>query len=220
MVIAVDDFELAFIAVPNTAGTAVQSMLTQLAGTKPTTDDDGPSNGARHWPRFREDRFNAYQGFFRFTLIRDPIQRLLSVYTELVQDRDDLPLSLRVGGQHDVPMCPGPDFFFQNLAAYMGAVPIIKQHAMKQVVFTGTQLDRYDRVYRARELRLLRDDLNAMTGRNLTFTRPNRPKSTLDLNDLAPATQAAIRSHTEADYAAMSQWFKPPWKAEELLSAV
>lgn len=211
MVVAVEDYEIAYVPVPKAACTSVKAMLVQMKhpGRRDVTQKE--AHDVFPTRRFRAQRFDDHAGFFRFTVVRDPIRRLLSVYTDRVVKRDELKNSPRLRRVADLPTDPDPDFFFQNLEAYKSLSSVIKHHAMKQMVFTGENLRGYDRIYTTAQLPRLRADLAAMTGRVLDLPHANSSTRRIDYDDLAPATRAALRAHTEAEYRLFGGLFTPPW---------
>lgn len=213
MVIAVEDYEIGYVPVSQAACTTVKNMLGTLMG-RPLPAD--PDRVHRMFPtrRFRPDQLTAIEDFFRFTVVRDPVDRLLSVYSDRVVKREELRASPRLQSS-GLPPRPDIDVFFQNLDAYKNHASIIKHHVMKQVVFIGTDLAYFDRVYTTDDLATLRDDLWAMTGRKLAAHHLNAAPHGVIFDDLAPATQAALRAQTQDDYRLLSAWFTPPWAIAE-----
>lgn len=216
MVTAVPEYELAYVAVPKAACTAVKSMMLQLLDA--ASDAVDAANVHRHLPtrRFRRRRFADFAGFYRFTVVRDPVERLLSVYEVRMASEEGLvPNEVKT----DLPRNPDPDFFFQNLGLYMQAVPGIKRDALQEQLFTGDNLRKYDAVYTTDEVGKLCQDLSYMTGKRINAPDDEPSSLSLGWNDLAPETQAALRAHTEPDYQMLGDLFTPPWADEALLSA-
>lgn len=199
-----EEFELGYVPVPKAESTAVKAALTVLGDVAPDPDDSAWVHNHMPTRRFSPDNFRRYDDLWRFTVIRDPIDRLLAVYSDLILGRDVLAYGANVRrGRIDIPTRPDPDFFFQNLDRYRAAAFAIKHHAMKQVVFTGPDLGVYDRVYDAAQLDELCAELTSMTGRPVTATPPT-PHAPILLSDLKPETRAVIRAETAADYEAFS----------------
>ena len=202
-----EEFELAYAPVPKAGSTVVKTALATLGETLPEADD--PAWVDNHMPtrRFNSETFARSADFWRFTVIRDPIERLLAVYTDLILGRDVLAYAADVRrGRIDMPTRPDPDFFFQNLDRYRAASFAIKHHAMKQMVFTGPDLGAYDHIYDAGRLGEVVSDLSCMTGRRITLPAPAQAVShePLKMRDLKPETRAIIRAEAAADYEAFS----------------
>ncbi|MAM63918.1 sulfotransferase family 2 domain-containing protein [Maritimibacter sp. UBA3975] len=202
--IEIAEFEMAYSAVPKAGCTSVKTAIAELLGERPAEDDEYAVHPKLPTRRFAPRRFHRYDGWHRFTVVRDPIKRLLSVYTDLVATRNILRNSANIRrGRVDLPVKPDPDFFFQNLDAYRSAASVIKHHALRQILFTGPDLTLYDQVYDVSQLGRLGEDLSLMTGRPVSFDKPmNASKFRLKLDDLVPASRDVIHANAADDYAA------------------
>lgn len=199
-----EDFELAYMPVPKAGSTAVKTALTALGGERPDEGDTAWVHNHMPTRRFSPEGFARSAPFWRFTVIRDPIERLLAVYSDLILGRDVMAYSADVRrGRVHLPTRPDPDFFFQNLDRYRAASFAIKHHAMKQMVFTGPDLGAYDHIYDAARLDEVFADLSSMTGRPVAASVA-APQETLKMRDLKPETRAIIRAEAAADYDAFS----------------
>ncbi|MEC7763477.1 MAG: sulfotransferase family 2 domain-containing protein [Pseudomonadota bacterium] len=199
-----ENFELAYVPVPKAGSTAIKTALTALGDAAPDAEDAAWVHNHMPTRRFSPEGFARYADFWRFTVIRDPIERLLAVYSDLIVGRDVMAYAADVRrGRVHLPTRPDPDFFFLNLDRYRAASFAIKHHAMKQMVFTGPDLGVYDHVYDAARLDELLADLTAMTGRALA-TPLETGVEPIKMRDLKPETRALIRAEAAADYEAYS----------------
>jgi hypothetical protein len=199
-----EDFELAYAPVPKAGSTAVKTALAALGDDRPDEGDTAWVHNRMPTRRYSPDGFARYAEFWRFTVIRDPIERLLDVYSDLILGRDVLAYAADVRrGRVHLPTRPDPDFFFQNLDRYRAASFAIKHHAMKQMVFTGPDLGAYDHIYDAARLEEVFADLSCMTGRRVSVQLAE-PEPKLKMRDLKPETRALIRAEAAADYEAFS----------------
>lgn len=204
MAIVLTDRRIAYMAVPK-AGCS--SVKTTLARIDPAVDaarltDVTAVHGVYPTARFRPHRWAALSDHFRFTVVRDPVRRLLSVYTDRVLQKGDLRHSRKMqrGVFPDLPVEPDPDTFFCRLGDYMAASSSIKHHAISAWLFTGRDLSAYDRVYRTDEMDVLARDLSRRTGMALSMPRRNASAARLSLSDLSQTARRAIEAHTAADY--------------------
>lgn len=217
MAVVVDPHKLAYMPVPKAACSSVKAAL---AVVDPRVDHGreifaaDPTVVHRIYPtlRFRRHRWVAYHDFFRFTVIRDPLQRLLSVYSDLVAGRDMIRTARSFKrGNPSLPSDPDPDFFFRHLDEYAALVSVIKHHALPQIVFTGPKLERFSKVYRTAEIDALAADLSELTGTMVKVPRMNRSRRALEFSDLSPTGQAALRARLEPEYAHLAQHYGPIW---------
>ncbi|WP_415920500.1 sulfotransferase family 2 domain-containing protein [Tateyamaria sp. SN6-1] len=218
MVIHIDALNLAYMAVPKAACSSVKATLAALDPENPMQDPAAFSMDTIHKQyrtrRFRIHRWQDYESCFRFTVVRDPLKRLLGVYTNRVVELRELHTSRNFRRGHtDLTPDPDPDYFFQNLGAYIKAASTIKHHALPTVLFTGEDFGVYSKVYRTSDLGDLATDLSEMAGRDVVIPHGNSSAAPLHLDDLKPKTQKAIADRLAPEYAHLSQYFQSPFAA-------
>lgn len=215
MVIRVDTHRLAYMAVPKAACSSLKATLGAL---DPRVDVANASeftqkqvHGIYPTQRFRMHRWTRVQDYFRFTVVRDPIKRLLGVYTNRVVDLGELNNCRKIKrGQVDLPANPDPDYFFQNLDAYRDVSSVIKHHTLPTVCFTGSDMQRYTKVYRTSDMDQLADDLSEKVGQAVDIPHFNSSGAKLALEDLAPATHRALAEQLAQEYAHLAEFFANP----------
>ncbi|MEC7760374.1 MAG: sulfotransferase family 2 domain-containing protein [Pseudomonadota bacterium] len=215
MVIAIENHLIAFVPVPKAACTSVKSALTRVDASLPgavkfkVRRDADLVHRYYQTSRFRGKRMAGKEDWYRFTVVRDPVRRLLSVYTDRVVARNELASSANLRrGRVDLPMDPDPDFFFRNLDSYREYVSVIRHHARRQSYFTGTDIGLYDRVYTTSEIDQLAADLSEITGEEVEISRLNVSSSGLTLEDLSPDARAVVEQAAADDYKTFSSVFK------------
>ncbi len=218
MVVALDAHKVAYMAVPKAACSSVKAALAALdphvSGETVACFETDVMAVHRLYPtqRHSPERWRGYRGWFRFTVVRDPLQRMLSLYTDLIAGRRILHESANFQrGRAPLPQDPDPDAFFLNLAGYMKWASAVKHHALPMRLFTGPDLDAYDRVYRTGELEELSADLGRATGRAVTVPRLNESRTRLDFAALRAETRAALRKRLDPEYAFLGDYFTRPW---------
>ena len=216
MVIHINAFNIAYMAIPKAACSSVKAALGALDPDVPETNATAFPRKALHnryqTRRFRIHRWRAYDQCFRFTVVRDPLKRLLGVYSNRVVQRRELHMSRNFRrGLTDLPPDPDPDFFFQNLAAYINAASTIKHHALPTSVFTGKDFSLYSKVYRTSDLDDLAADLSGITGRDVTIPHVNSSPAPLSIDDLSSKTRAAIATRLAPEYAHLADYFDNPF---------
>lgn len=214
MAITVDAYRLAFMPLPKSACTSVKRTLAQV--DPDVAKDDTPDVQVWHevYPtrRFRSDRWVRYADYFRFCVVRDPVKRLMSCYTDIVANREEMSNSPRLRKSKRYPVDPDPDYFFLNLDAYKTHSSLVKHHCMSAAFFIGTQPEKdFDRVYRTSEIDELGNDLSVRTGRVLAVPHANATKRKLVLDDLLDETVDAIRPFLEQEYALLKGYFRNPF---------
>ena len=214
MVVVIQDLKVAYAAVPKAGCSSVKAMLAQL---DPQVDvpETVPDNRLYHslYPtrRFRRRRFPLAEGMFSFTVVRDPIRRLMSVYTNRVADKRDLYNSRKLRKRRVLPRDPDPDTFFQNLPLYCRLSSVIRHHVLPTAIFTGRDLNRYDNVFRTDQIDDLAATLGSHCGGDVRPARANRSKSKLAFDDLKPETRDAIRPHLMGEYRHLRGYIDNPF---------
>lgn len=225
MVISVKEYGLAYSAVPKAGCTSVKAMLAELdpnAVIPPPEDINGDTwHKTYRTRRWRGDVFSQYEGSYRFTVVRDPIKRLMSVYTNRVIDRKELHNSRKLQKRKSMPMDPDPDTFFANLMTYAELSSVIKHHILPTWMFTGTDLSLYDKVYRTEQIGELAEDLSEISGKKITLQRANKSTTKLNFEDLTPYTRDLLRQFLAEEYDHLAAYFSNPFedKAPQRLSA-
>ncbi|MFZ7093665.1 sulfotransferase family 2 domain-containing protein [Primorskyibacter sp. 2E233] len=210
-----DAYKLAYMPMPKAACSSVKEVLARLdpAVTVPDPERDGVFTWHRIYAtkRFRMKRWIGLEDYFRFCVVRDPVKRLLSVYTNRVVQLRELHNSprLRENPGHLV-LDPDPDFFFQNIDAYRGKASTIKHHALPAHIFLGPDLDMYSRVYRVEDLTALAWDLSLWTRQDIAMPRSNQSDIRLTLDDLQDKTIDALRPFLDAEYSFLSGFYENP----------
>lgn len=207
--------------IPKAACTSVKSAFASLdrsahSAEAPTGDPEAALHIRYPTSRFRPHRLQGFcdGSWWRIAVVRDPVKRLLSVYTNRVLDKQDLRRSPKMRDQTRLPTMPDPDFFFQNLQDYMALSSAIKHHALTARLFVGPAPLRYDRIYRTDELDQLSADLSERTGRRVRIPKANKSQTTLELGQLKDATVAAIKTHLDEDYALLRSFFPYPFEGK------
>lgn len=217
MVIAVPAHKIAYMAVPKAACSSVKAALAMIdPDTKLTLDMMSGNNKAIHVTyqtrRFRPHRWERYEGWWRFTVLRDPLKRLLSVYSDRVVARRELHSSRKMRWQKHLPLDPDPDFFFQNLREYMVRASVVKHHALPVRLFVGPKPLRYDRVFTVAQMGDLEAALRERSGTAVKIPRFNSSHKKFGLDDLSPKTHAALAEILRPEYDHLSDYFDDPFR--------
>ncbi len=118
--------------------------------------------GARHIhelykvkiPVTRED-IEALDGYWTFTVLRDPAKRLLSAYSKRVLYHRDMQENSRAylrAALRGLSTSPSVDVFLRKLARYRDFSHSIRSHTDPVSTFVGPELSLLDAVYRTDQL--------------------------------------------------------------------
>lgn len=215
MVISVQEYKIAYMALPMAACSSVKATLAKIDPdvTVPPADETTPDTWHSIYPtrRFNSQRWETYTDFWRFCVVRDPAKRLMSCFTNHVVQLQILHNSRKIqSGRFDLPTDPDPDFFFQNLTRYRKASSAINHHSIGSFHFLGQAPLDFDRVYKIEDLSVLASDLSRKTGQYIEIEHENRSSSKLDVEDLLPQSKDALRPFFEQEYTNLSGYYENP----------
>lgn len=218
MVTRVDSHRLAYMAVPKAACSSVKAALAVLdplqAQNRPEALGQKQVHAIYPTMRFRRHRWDHLVNHYRFTVVRDPLKRLLAVYTNRVEGLGILSHCRKIRrGRVHLPTEPDPDYFFQNLSAYIATSSDIKHHTLPTALFTGTDWSAYSRVFKTSEMPELGADLSAHTGRDVVIPHFNSSSRRLALSDLSAQTQRVLQLRLEDEYTHVAPYFDNPFDA-------
>lgn len=122
--------------------------------------------------------FNHYEkfdtsDFLKLALVRDPVKRFLSCYSNRVGYYRELS-SKHIGGKiADTSVKPDPDIheFIENFETYRNLSNSISYHSDPMVKYLGSNSGFYTRVFRFSEIEDLRLEISRHVGHNVEFPR-------------------------------------------------
>jgi hypothetical protein len=160
---------------------------------------------ARGW--YRQAPFEALAGYTLFTVVRDPVQRLVSAWANRVIDKAEVAAAftrLRRQGRAaecaGLPELPDLDTFLAELPRYRALVPSVAHHTAPLTHYLGTDLGRFARVFRIDEAQALSRWLSELTGTNVRLPYEQRSKPRQGLGDVGARALAQAAAHCAEDY--------------------
>ncbi len=213
MVIAVDAFKLAYVALPKAGCSSVKKTLAMIDPWTIVPENPDVHTWHAIYPtrRHNPSDWGPYADYFRFCVVRDPAKRLMSCYSDIVQKREALKHSPRVRTAGGLPVEPDPDTFFSRLWRYRKKSSLVKHHVLGAAVFLGDNLKGdYNRVYRTDELDQLADDLTQRTGETVTMPHANSSGAGLSLFDLQDRTIDRLRPLLDEEYTYLNGYYRNP----------
>ncbi|WP_413821694.1 sulfotransferase family 2 domain-containing protein [Tateyamaria sp.] len=115
------------MAVPKAACSSIKAALAVIDPTQDTTDPMTLEQKQVHniYPtqRFRMHRWDQVLDYFRFTVVRDPLKRLLGVYTNRVVGLRKLHNCRKIKrGRVNLTADPDPDYFSKPVWLHCGVI--------------------------------------------------------------------------------------------------
>jgi hypothetical protein len=206
-------WSIGYQPLPKVACTSIKELLFRTAAGLPFSPAVG--EGANHIHRYfdlRERDVSA--AAFRFVVVRDPIKRFLSAFSNRVLHHKELsraylehlnlvpPLAL-----DDFPFDPDLAGFVDRFDLYR-RVPTIDHH-FRPVSEFSAPLAAFDKVYPFESLDELVADLQQRTGIPMSLPHSQRGGPKLQAKDLSPRVFAKLVELFAADYAMLAGLYSP-----------
>lgn len=140
--------------------------------------------------------------FWKFAVVRDPVRRLLSCYSNRVRHYNELSEKHISAESIASGATPNPSLeeFVEKLELYMRASESIRHHAMPQAHFLGDSAAYYDRIFQMNELKDLEQELGDRVGTPLTLPHEQIGGIRISISDLSASAIDKIRQFYARDY--------------------
>lgn len=222
-----DEHKLACVALPKVMTTTMGRAFYRLAEGRAF---DPASHGGRIVHRYWKEKarargwviepapFDRLESYRVFTVLRDPLERLLSAYRHRVVQNDEI--ALEFGRRADLPRFrdripgvePRPDLelFVMQLPLYRELSSSVMNHTAPYRRVLGDDLSRFDRVFRIEEQREIGAWLKERVGERvpLPVSQQSVPGGQ-GLDDLGPQARKALAAALEDDYRLVADHYRP-----------
>jgi hypothetical protein len=190
---------MAFFFSPKSGGTSLRAFLFHAENGFPFRDYwvqgsrvDANMLAANY--RFNRIDHGELTGFRRFALVRDPIKRFLSGYSNRVLHYREL--SIEAAGRdllrEGLPPDPDIGTFLENYVGYLSCSKPLARHFLKQQKFIGTEPDYFERIFQLERVGELVDFVNAECGTEAVMPRLQTGGPKLDFFALSEDQQIEI----------------------------
>ena len=229
MAVELKNRDIVYFPMPKTACTSLKMLFFQLNEGHPFEKykKDGKlyhiHNAAYGTPTFWDVDHAAYEGMTRVAVIRDPIARMLSAYSnrvrfhrELSEKRIDMKLAEKLG----VGPNPSPDAFFVNLEKYRFLSPSIRHHTDLSTTFLGPDLGYYHKVFRIEELDKLTSFLSTAVSKDVVLGREQTGGKKIRFEELSNRARKQLVMYCLGDYALLKDHYTVPSEAGAKIPAL
>lgn len=215
MPITLDKLKLIYTPIPKTACTSLKTMFFEL------------ENGHAFTPTIRNGReyhiHNVYPSelfnpvmdgqridYRRIILVRDPIRRLLSAYSNRVIHHRELSLEKAQDqlAEHDLAPNPSLQEFISKLSKYGKAVQTINHHTQPLVDFAGQDAEFYSRVYKMSEIGNMVADVATIAERPLTLAHLQTGGPKIEIDALRSRDIQVLQEFYSEDYCVFGKYFQ------------
>lgn len=209
--------ELLYIPIPKNACTSIKHAMYEIEFGKRFSSELKEKHGYDDHHDYYKKRPGAFTGVAelkmmeqvtRFTVVRDPVERLISCYRNRVLDLGDLRSSVFILNHMNLSPKPDINTFILNLEGYRKANKSIEHHSRPQHEFLGGTIQYLDHVFPIENL----DELEGMLKNykpDLEMLKRKSGGSDIDLSDISEkALQKAIEFYHN-DYKLLESFYKP-----------
>jgi hypothetical protein len=216
--IRLDNHPIAYFATPKVASTSIKLALYLLDTGQPwsTRCDNGKwvhihngwKPGGTYFKPLHQDN-----KAWRFAVIRDPVDRIISCYRNRVCYHNDLTASkinMSALEALGLPKQPTLNEFIVHLDGYRAVAPQIAHDTRLQCISLGPDLDYYHRLYKIEELSALPDEIHAMTGTRIELPVEQSGGPDVTRKSLSRRALAMIRHLFVGDYVLLKRYYAPP----------
>jgi len=197
----------------------MKMVLYELDQGRPWTADPDAVHPVFPTHPITDEDFRAVDGLWRYTIIRDPIERLLSAYGNRVHHHQDIHRDVAALGwvrrfelRHTRKLShyPTPAEFYRHLNAYQTISYSILHHTAPITRFIGSDLSRFDAIFPVEDLGRLEHELSERTRRSIVLPRVQTGDQKLTMDMLPRDARQAVLDHTADDYDLLQDWYTRP----------
>lgn len=212
---AIESKELAvtYYPIPKSGSSSVKYALIALGGKD--VDFPDPDNEVHsHLPTNHVDPFHPLRDAHkrRFTIVRDPLERLLSAYSNRIRDAR---VMTRPSADKDklegfgIPVDPDLDTFILNIEKYCVCSWEVRFHVASVRHFTGSNLFQFERVFRFERMDEVGAFFSSLGGRALDLPRLQAAATKFGPSDMSPEALAKAMRFCRYDYGFLVDYYDP-----------
>lgn len=214
MTVMLNKYGLGYLSVPKVACTSIKAMMFEVENGFPFRPYS--FNGQMRWihnlyPSIPFSGLNRgrLRDLHRITVVRDPIKRALSCYSNrVVQHRE---LSAEIAGDRlagsGLPLDPDLPTFVRNIDQYSRLVAEIGHHTAPLTEFLGRDPGYFHRIYRFDELPEMVADVRRITGQDVALEVMQRSSRSATPDQLSAEEIAILKDYYAEDYAIFGAYF-------------
>ncbi|AZO58011.1 MAG: sulfotransferase family protein [Mesorhizobium sp.] len=213
MAVQIQGLPVTYYPIPKSGTSSVKYALMALGGKEATLldpDNDVHSQIATNWADPFEPVYDGLSG--KFTIVRDPLERLLSAYSSRILDTDVLRSrspNLELLESFGLPTNPDPDTFILNIEKYCACSGDIHFHVASPRRFIGSSLFLFEHVFKFEDMDKVGAFLSTVSGRTVSMPRLQAARGKVSPSDLSPAAFRKAMRFCRYDYGFLVDYYDP-----------
>lgn len=215
LTIVIPSKKLAFFTAPKVACTSFKTKLFEVENSfdfKPFHANGVLYHIHHAYPAkpFAKYAGTDLSGFLKIAVVRDPVKRFLSAYSNRVGyynelSQDKLPTEAIDGGLKPTPSL---DVFIEDLKKYQNYSFSIRLHTQPLTFFLGHNPLFYDKVFRIEEISEVEAILSQHLSEDIKFPKLQTGGEKIPIDRLGRDQLARVKSFYKSDYDVFGQYFE------------
>jgi hypothetical protein len=211
-------YPIAYHATPKVACTSIKLALYTLEHGKPFESWRDKNGTMRYIHDCWQDGTPYFapapsaESYFKFAVVRDPLERLLSAFANRVVYHGELSETyLRCLKGESAGLKPNPSLreFIGDFDRYRQASWHVRHHTDPQIRFIGTELSYYNRIFSFSELGEIPDALQTAVGVRIALPHEQRGGPKLAVAELSKDERRKIVEFYREDYNLLTGFYQP-----------
>lgn len=248
MPVIFEKYKIAFFNVPKVASTSIKHAFYKLEqGRAFQTEDHGAKhihqiymsgfyNGTSKVEKTYEVQypvsekiFDVLDDYWKFAIVRDPAKRILSAYTNRIlhhRDMHEMSHARKRALKHGLTLTPTVNSFLSKIERYRKFSHSIKSHTDPIYNYLGTDLSRFDTIYRVNQLPTLASDIATRTGHTFDIPHLQTGGRKINVNSLCQRSYNKLMEFTASEYDFLQNYYTPPspgpskWSTERTMASI
>lgn len=205
------DYKIGYFPIPKVACTTVKRTLYKLENQRQfDAEKEQCSVHSYFFDKTKKEKYDLFE--YAFVLIRDPVKRFLSAYSNRVTHHKELSIGFIKSGYpqllNEIPYFdPGIGQFIDGLMDYLKIDTI--RHHIEPISRSLTKFDlkQFTKVYRLEEMSELESDLSGLLGCNICFDRLQTGGRKIRLRDLSRQQLEFLIDYYGNDYELLDSYY-------------
>ena len=211
--IVIPKLNTAYLPIPKNACSTIKHLLYLLSNNTKYINQQEANGKVIYIHDYYSQRTKELEepnNYFKFTIVREPIKRLLSAYSNRVLYHKELSqqqLEKRSIQMENIPDNPEINTFINYLEQYR-KVPDIEHHTALQSEFLFHSLDGLDRIYKVEELeQVFRPEIQKLVKQEVILKKYQTGGKKIKLEELNEDSFNKLLEYTKKDYELLKDYY-------------